>query len=533
MLLLLAFNCNAKFKAFKRQYSKSYETKELEDQAQKYFCANLQVIKAHPSRKLYISQFSDRLHAPATGYMAPNLPEELVSYTAAAVDPADAKLETYNRKSLEIVKAICSDSTASSIKYVALDDDFIKNNVFSGADLPQSVDLRKDGLTMRSIDQGTCGSCWAQATRFVMHSLFMHDITYYREIHAGTSLENQTNIDLVFSVEYIMNNSYGQNLFCAGGNYQYAAQDIADYKVSSLNYEEDAPYVSIFDSDSAPPIIKPDTAKQNPSAFNEKHWLNPVFWLNDDTGFNCAQSLIQIKLRKQGVDTTDATQIRYLKSFLARGIAVSGRQLVPFEGAEALSYSQYRGGILTNTTNPCPKSSYQQSNHQVTFIGYGTVKGTEVWVLMNSWGTQWGVGGSFYVEIGSNALCNEYDAVAVLPRFSKYNTTKEPLGMPYNQSELYKQGHNKYVYDLFPEVRWGMNGLDSVDTAGKPVFLSGNISHSVWILAGVASIFFMVIMSFICKCLCCPPPKKIKVALYEDLPGAQVQEINWSKGISG
>jgi len=49
--------------------------------------------------------------------------------------------------------------------------------------LPYSVDLREWGLIGKALDQGSCGSCWAMSTRYLMHSLVLHDIMYYRELY--------------------------------------------------------------------------------------------------------------------------------------------------------------------------------------------------------------------------------------------------------------------------------------------------------------------------------------------------------------
>ena len=40
-------------------------------------------------------------------------------------------------------------------------------------------------------------------------------------------------------------------------------------------------------------------------------------------------------------------------------------------------------------------------------IGYGTYKGTKVWLMANTWGIKWGLRGTFMVQIGENAMCIE------------------------------------------------------------------------------------------------------------------------------
>ena len=46
--------------------------------------------------------------------------------------------------------------------------------------------------------------------------------------------------------------------------------------------------------------------------------------------------------------------------------------------ATSMKYAMYKSGIITAEDFPCPAN---ESNHQVTFVGYGKFKGKEVWVL--------------------------------------------------------------------------------------------------------------------------------------------------------
>lgn len=49
-------------------------------------------------------------------------------------------------------------------------------------------------------------------------------------------------------------------------------------------------------------------------------------------------------------------------------------------------------------------------------MGYGKKDNKYVWVIRNSWGSNWGSNGYFYVEEGSNAYCSETYFYTVFPK---------------------------------------------------------------------------------------------------------------------
>jgi len=63
---------------------------------------------------------------------------------------------------------------------------------------------------------------------------------------------------------------------------------------------------------------------------------------------------------------------------------------------DASSWQNYHSGVL--------KSCSSRVDHCVQITGYGTMTGTPVWNVRNSWGSRWGVDGFIYVESGKN-LC--------------------------------------------------------------------------------------------------------------------------------
>jgi C1A family cysteine protease len=75
------------------------------------------------------------------------------------------------------------------------------------------------------------------------------------------------------------------------------------------------------------------------------------------------------------------------------------------------SFPGYSGGVYDN-----PECNGQQANHIVSLVGWDdtvpTNEGSGVWILQNSWGTDWGVNGYAYVAYGMAGLEDEMTYVS-------------------------------------------------------------------------------------------------------------------------
>jgi len=63
-------------------------------------------------------------------------------------------------------------------------------------------------------------------------------------------------------------------------------------------------------------------------------------------------------------------------------------------------------------------------NHAVLATGYGVAEdGTPYWIIKNSWGASWGLGGYFYMERGQNmcgiAACSSYPNMTFAENISR------------------------------------------------------------------------------------------------------------------
>jgi C1A family cysteine protease len=65
-----------------------------------------------------------------------------------------------------------------------------------------------------------------------------------------------------------------------------------------------------------------------------------------------------------------------------------------------------------------------QTDHDITIVGYNSNDGIDYWIVKNSWGTLWGNLGYFYIERGKNLICIEkYTSYGVDTQIYNENTT--------------------------------------------------------------------------------------------------------------
>ena len=72
-------------------------------------------------------------------------------------------------------------------------------------------------------------------------------------------------------------------------------------------------------------------------------------------------------------------------------------------------------------------------DHAVTIVGYTK----DAWIIKNSWGPHWGVGGYLYLERGKNA-CGVAEYIV-------YVTRAIPVSYPLNTNWIYNDG---WIYRL-------------------------------------------------------------------------------------
>lgn len=96
--------------------------------------------------------------------------------------------------------------------------------------------------------------------------------------------------------------------------------------------------------------------------------------------------------------------IKQMKSYLSKGLAISASM---YGSSSMLTY--YNGKSVIH------EECNQKIDHAVNIVGYGKKDGNDVWVVRNSWGSDWGANGNMYLPIGQNSFCIESLLFASIP----------------------------------------------------------------------------------------------------------------------
>ncbi|KAL9652553.1 hypothetical protein ABK040_000123 [Willaertia magna] len=72
-------------------------------------------------------------------------------------------------------------------------------------------------------------------------------------------------------------------------------------------------------------------------------------------------------------------------------------------------FMSYKSGVYTH------KTGKQLGGHAIKIIGWGVLNGVDYWIIANSWGTDWGINGYFYMKRGTNECGVEQDVWSGIP----------------------------------------------------------------------------------------------------------------------
>ncbi|KAJ8003288.1 hypothetical protein DPEC_G00167870 [Dallia pectoralis] len=228
------------------------------------------------------------------------------------------------------------------------------NHVSSDGPYPDSVDWRTKGNYVTDVkNQGPCGSCWTFSTTGCLESVTA--IATKKLLH----LSEQQLVDCAQAF-----NNHG----CNGGLPSQAFEYIKYNK--GLMTEDDYPY----------------TAHDGTCKFKA------------DLAAAFVKDVINIT-KYDEMDMLDA---------------VARHNPVSFAYEVTSDFMHYQSGVYTSTV--CHNTT-DTVNHAVLAVGYGNEKGLAYWIVKNSWGTNWGMKGYFFIERGKNmcglAACSSYPLAMV------------------------------------------------------------------------------------------------------------------------
>ncbi len=192
-------------------------------------------------------------------------------------------------------------------------------------------------------NQLQCGSCWAFSATGALEG------QHFIETGKLISLSEQNLMDCTANAKY-------NNYACNGG-----------YMTSSFQYVKDNGGI---DTEASYPYI---------SKSNSKCLYNTA-----NIGATCAGY-------KKIPSKDEEALMQAVQNVGPVSVAVDALQP---------SFSMYKSGIYYE-----PKCSRTNVNHTPLAVGFGTLNGTDYWLLKNSWGTDWGMDGYMIMARNKNNMC--------------------------------------------------------------------------------------------------------------------------------
>ena len=194
--------------------------------------------------------------------------------------------------------------------------------------------------------QGTCASAWAFSAAGAVEAA--HLISG----HTLVKLSDQQPLDCVTNAD---NDRYNG---CVG-NTPYAALDY--WKANNAILDADYPYTSANHSDDSP-----ESSCLNDSTRKTRIKVK-------------SYHVIGSKTEEGKFKLADGDQIK-------TALANIGPIQVSVQADTSGHWKQFIGGCVFD----CPDCPTGRLNHSVLLVGYGVEKGTEYFLVKNSWGTGWG-----------------------------------------------------------------------------------------------------------------------------------------------
>lgn len=245
----------------------------------------------------------------------------------------------------------------------------LKNKVSS---LPASVDWRNEGYVADVRNQGQCGNCWTFSAVAAIEG------QYFKTNGRLLKFSEQQLTDCV----YLSQGKSGTSADgCNGG-----------WMTEAFDYLKKAPGIA---TESDYSFKSGSTGKWSGSC----------------------------KTIKTSAQITDYVEVATDEKAVTEALATKGPVTVALYVTS--NFQNYVSGVFTDTT--CGNN--RSPNHAVNFVGYGTENGQDYYILRNSWGTSWGLGGYMWIRRNFNNMCGiaSYVSYPIVKKNSSPNpTTSRP-----------------------------------------------------------------------------------------------------------
>lgn len=414
-----------------------------------------------------------------------------------------------------------------------------------GKDMPSSVDFREVQLVTPVEDQGQCGSCYVFGTTEMWASFILRDRPHYVTANQkNPSLYGDwlkyTVMNLSISVQFILQQGIG-GLYCQGGN---LASVVNGYLATGETVvpTQDCEYMMYANEDASsqpaniPRCVTPNVTLMQPTFIQLITTGTSMTYAGVSTIWNSGLKFAASMPSSLNISDyvsideklVQSSFVDKLKELLARGIAV-GAAMHTTGGinskdhplySQSASFSTYTGGVYAEAG--CYSST---TNHQVLFVGFGRVGDVPVWIIKNSWGTNWGNIGYFYVPIGRNVLCTELFFQYSLPRF--WESYKNELFKPFYNATLRDELLNNISNPYNGKIRRCGNGLDELDANGLNVCPHPGTNIGAMVILGLVFLVGIFFLRYFFRFIFCPFPRllkpivRVRIPTYEEIMKAR------------
>ena len=241
---------------------------------------------------------------------------------------------------------------------------------------PQFNRLKRSLIKASPLTQDGCGNCWAIAAATVMEAyLCMH-----------SNICENLDIDYVTACSRAKYDATEDG--CAGNDALIALHYLRlghSLNRQAYNLFHDQSKAAYFNQ----PIVRDAnfTKADNKFICSKKADLTPIV------------DLPKTSLFKFRANTGEKESL--IISYIKKWIYMHGPAMVRIDASKIASYSENDDFYYIRNNERCNG----KSQHTVVFVGWKEVNGVDYWIVRNSWGTQWGVNGYFYIQIKGD-ICN-------------------------------------------------------------------------------------------------------------------------------